>query len=54
MQTVTLWNGENMVTDTWTTQVKGTVGRSNLWQLREEVKSGVSRFTNDWLKANPK
>jgi hypothetical protein len=54
-QSVTLWNGERAYgAVTWHSSRTGSVGRSNLWQLRETVKRHVSRFANDWLKVNPR
>lgn len=54
-QEVTLWNGERSIgATTWFAGYLGTVGRSNLWQVREDVKTYTNRFANDWLKANPK
>jgi len=39
---------------TWTAGSTGTVGKSNITNIRKSVKNKVDIFSNDYLAANPK
>ena len=38
----------------WETDTQGTVGKSNIRQIREVIGDMVDKFINDYLAANPK